>query len=922
MLHERFVVRACTASLSRLVSGVLALGGLIAALIPGAALADDAGKVRVLYAGSLVHLMERCVGPAFEKESGLKFSGYGAGSNKLANELKGKLRRGDVFISASPEVNASLGGASNGNLVSWYVNFGESPLLLGYNVNSRFAAALKSERWDKVLLRPGVRIGRTDPKLDPKGAFTLEAVTRAASLYMQPNLVQRMLGAPDNPDQVLPEETLVGRLQSGQLDVGFFYATETAELHIPTVKLPAELAVKASYTITILNGAPNQDGAVRFVTFLLGPKGRTLLRDAGIDVIAPSVGGERMRRSGAGLRRATPLGWLAALLALYLCAPFVAVLPQLTRADWHAIEPAALADATMVSVGSATFATLLIALTGIPLGYLLSRSRSRWASALGFVVQLPLALPPLSSGVLLLFLLGPYSALGTLAGGGLTDSFAGVVLAQTFVAAPFLIVAARSAFDSVDPVLDDVAATLGHGAHTRFMRVWLPIAWPSIRAGMVLAWLRAFGEFGATVMVAYHPYSLPVYTYVVFGSVGLPAMLPLLAPTLVIALALPFAAATRLRPSRHATAPGPAHELEPLRPVAREIAPAPRHAARGVLAFHFECSLGDFALDIQWRPRTRRLAIVGPSGSGKSITLRMIAGLQHGATQSVIVDGEVLTGTAPQSRHVAYVPQDYGLFPHMTVARQLAFAADADASATRYWSLHLGIAQLAQRVPAQLSLGQRQRVALARALARDARVILLDEPFSALDTPRRRALRDTLRVLQREIDAITVLVTHDPDDAALLADEILVLDRGRVLQKGATHELFERPANLKVAQLLGIDNVGEGTLVAGDRVDIGGVLLGVRDGSLSAGTRLMWRVDARGVTIGAHGQHPGVIERVYELHGETRVAVRVGAVLLHCRASSDASADGAYATPHMSGEGQPCCVDIATGSVTVWPVTS
>jgi molybdate/tungstate transport system substrate-binding protein len=293
MLHERFAanVRALCLSLSWRVHAALVLAVMAAA--PGVARAGDAGTVRVLYAGSLVHVMERSIGPAFERASGLAFSGYGAGSNKLANELKGKLRRGDVFISATPKVNASLDGAANGNLVSWYVNFGESPLLLGYNANSRFAASLKTERWDKALLQPGIRIGRTDPKLDPKGAFTLEAVTRAASLYRQPDLVQRMLGTPDNPKQVLPEETLMGRLQSGQLDVGFFYSTETAQLHVPTVKLPAELAVKASYTITILNDAPNKEGAMRFVTFLLGPKARALLRDAGIDVIVPSVGGER-----------------------------------------------------------------------------------------------------------------------------------------------------------------------------------------------------------------------------------------------------------------------------------------------------------------------------------------------------------------------------------------------------------------------------------------------------------------------------------------------------------------------------------------------------------------------------------------------------------------------------------------------------
>jgi molybdate/tungstate transport system substrate-binding protein len=247
--------------------------------------------VNVLYAGSLVNLMERSVGPAFEKATGLQFRGYAAGSNKIANEIKGKLRRGDVFISASPKVNQSLMGADNGDHVSWYVNFAESPLMIGYNPKSKFAADFKTKRWDQVLQEPGIRIGRTDPKLDPKGAFTVEMMTKAADLYHQPDLVEKTLGAPDNPEQVLPEETLVGRLQSGQLDAGFFYSTETSDLKIPAFQPAPELKAKAAYTLTILNDAPNSAGAVRFVDFLLSAEGRALLKQHGVDVIKPAVTG-------------------------------------------------------------------------------------------------------------------------------------------------------------------------------------------------------------------------------------------------------------------------------------------------------------------------------------------------------------------------------------------------------------------------------------------------------------------------------------------------------------------------------------------------------------------------------------------------------------------------------------------------------
>jgi len=152
-------------------------------------------------------------------------------------------------------------------------------------------------------------------------------------------------------------------------------------------------------------------------------------------------------------RLPAPLPWLAGLLAVYLVVPFIAAVPQVWLADWRSVDMAALGRATAVSVGSATLATGLIALGGIPLGYLLAREPGRAAATLGFLVQLPLALPPLASGILLLFLLGYRSPLGRLTDGGLTDSFAGIVLAEIFVAAPFLIIAARSAFASIDPVL-------------------------------------------------------------------------------------------------------------------------------------------------------------------------------------------------------------------------------------------------------------------------------------------------------------------------------------------------------------------------------------------------------------------------------------------------------------------------------------
>ena len=261
----------------------------VVAVLPRAAQA--AGTVAVLYAGSLVNLMERSIGPAFDKASGDRFQGYAGGSKLLANQVKGKLRRADVFISAVPRVNASLMGPANGNWVSWYVSFAESPLVIGYNPASRFAADFRSKPWYQVLLEPGIRIGRTDPKLDPKGALTIALMNRAAAFYKSPDLAKRVLGAPGNPAQVLPEETLVGRLQSGQLDAGFFYSTETSDAKIPAISLPPTITPKAVYTVAILRDAPDPGGAEKFVAYLLGAPGRAIMKAHGLILEKPALTG-------------------------------------------------------------------------------------------------------------------------------------------------------------------------------------------------------------------------------------------------------------------------------------------------------------------------------------------------------------------------------------------------------------------------------------------------------------------------------------------------------------------------------------------------------------------------------------------------------------------------------------------------------
>jgi molybdate transport system permease protein len=578
-------------------------------------------------------------------------------------------------------------------------------------------------------------------------------------------------------------------------------------------------------------------------------------------------------------RPPAPLPWLAALLVVYLSAPFIAAVQQLWLTDWRSINTPELWHALAVSLGSATVAVTLIFIAGVPLGYCLARIPGRKTALVGFIVQLPLAIPPLASGILLLFLIGPYTLLGQLGHGALTDSFIGIVLAETFVAAPFLIIASRSAFASVDPVLEDVAATLGRGKLETFLKVSLPLAWPGIRAGLLLSWLRAFGEFGATVMVAYHPYSLPVYTYVAFGSQGLPAMMPVLLPTLAAAVAVFALSTIRARPrSRHARiALGPSGKPVNRRTDAQAVSAITATAGpAGGLSFEFHRDLGSFDLNVSWTAQARRLAILGPSGSGKTLTLRLLAGLDKPDAGAFTLGKRELTRLPPEARGVAYVPQNYGLFPHMDVDSQLLFPVGANPLAARRWIERLDLSNLEDRLPATLSLGQQQRVALARALVRPASLILLDEPFSALDAPLRRRLREEMRQLQREITATMVIVTHDPDEAALLGDELLLLDRGRVLQSGKTEAVFARPASETVARLLGAENVGFGIAVDDEHIEMGnGTKLLVKGPSLPRNERVGWSVRPEHIQISEDGAYEAIIEDVTPFGGRFRLSVQI-----------------------------------------------
>jgi ABC-type sulfate transport system permease component len=223
---------------------------------------------------------------------------------------------------------------------------------------------------------------------------------------------------------------------------------------------------------------------------------------------------------------------LAVILLLYLVSPLIYFFFFYSWSQTGAALSDPVAQAALInSVLSATITTGISALFGIPLGYVLARRRFPGHQVLTLLIYLPLVFPPVVSGILLLVLYGPYGLVGgpfASAGLELDSTFTGIVLAQLFVASPFVIIAARSAFEAVDPALEEVAATLGKSAWQIFWHINLPAARLGILAGLLLGWLRALGEFGATAVMAYHPYTLPVYVFVQLSGLGVQPALGLL----------------------------------------------------------------------------------------------------------------------------------------------------------------------------------------------------------------------------------------------------------------------------------------------------------------------------------------------------------------------------------------------------------
>ena len=240
------------------------------------------------------------------------------------------------------------------------------------------------------------------------------------------------------------------------------------------------------------------------------------------------------------------------------------------------------------------------------------------------------------------------------------------------------------------------------------------------------------------------------------------------------------------------------------------------------LEFDARARLGAFSYDARFEAGAEIVVLFGHSGAGKSLTLQLIAGLLRPDAGRIVIGGEPVFDSEaglnlpPQARRTGYVVQDLALFPHMSVAENVAFGMSGADRERRLGDL-LGLMRLEafrDRKPRSLSGGQQQRAALARALAREAGLLLLDEPFSALDESLRVELRRELIRLRSELDLSVIFVTHDLREAHLVADRLAVFDAGRLLQFGGRERVFRQPANRRVAELTGVANILHGRVAA------------------------------------------------------------------------------------------------------------
>ena len=581
---------------------------------------------------------------------------------------------------------------------------------------------------------------------------------------------------------------------------------------------------------------------------------------------------------GRGRAARSPLPVLVTALAvLGGCAIVLPLVGMGTRVSWgqlpHLLATPSAQAALWLSIRTCLSSTVVCVVLGVPLALLLARSWPgvRFARILAV---LPMTMPPVVAGIALLSTLGNRGLLGAhLKEWGVPIAFSttAVVIAQVFVSMPFLVVTLEAALRSRDTHAETTARTLGAGPWRVLAQVTLPLATPALARGTALALGRSLGEFGATIAFAGSKEgvtrTMPLAIYLerekdTATSLALAAVLIGLSFVIVGATNIDWGrVASRLLPRRgaqdHDAAASEPRDSQASAPGGGSRAvESSRGSGRGQdLQVAFELPGRGVVVDLEVEAG-RTTALIGPNGSGKSTVCSVVAGLLDAENGQVVLGGRVLDGPGgfvrAGRRRVALLSQEPGVFTHMSVLGNVVFALRCQgvgrAEATRRARAELaavGADHLASRSGGALSGGQAARVALARALATGPRLLVLDEPMAALDVTARQEMRRLVARRCAEEGLTLLLVTHDVLDLTALAEDVVVLDRGRVVEQGPTARVLSAPRSDFVARLTGT-----------------AVLTGVVDGDAEApGLRLPSgrvvhgrpREDAAGGRVGEQG---------------------------------------------------------------------
>ena len=539
---------------------------------------------------------------------------------------------------------------------------------------------------------------------------------------------------------------------------------------------------------------------------------------------------------------------VTALAVLGACAIVLPLVGLGTRVAWgqlpQLLSAPSAQKALWLSTRTCLIATAISVALGVPLSLLLAR---QWPGVriARILAVLPMTMPPVVAGIALLATLGKRGLLGQpLAALGVQISFttAAVVIAQVFVSMPYLVVTLEAALRSRDTRAETIARTLGAGPWRILVRITLPLAAPALVRGTALALARSLGEFGATIAFAGSKEgvtrTMPLAIYLeresdTATSLALAAVLIALSFLIIGATNVRWTALMGGHPTRslaeedeedgEADAPGtprkPAASHDGGAPVAAPDEPG-GHGEPGEpgkrgreLEVSFRLDARDVVVDLTV-PAGRTVALVGPNGSGKSTVCAVVAGLLDAEGGRVVLGGRVLDGpegfVPAGRREVALLSQEPGVFTHMSVLGNVVFALRCQGasrsqarSRARSELAAVGASHLASRSGGALSGGQAARVALARALATRPRLLVLDEPMSALDVTARQEMRALVARRAAEEGLTVLVVTHDVLDVTALADDVVVLEGGRVAERGATAQVLAAPVSDFAARLTG-----------------------------------------------------------------------------------------------------------------------